>query len=141
VPIATGLVTGWNRPTSWGGDDAHLADHVDRHGADFGIDKTDAATYAHLAEDFLKEADYGKFWVLIDNKGVIRMWDPTTKTFAAYNKDGTTRTLFKPDQNKYPGDSYWWKKVNGKPPPKGWHPPTPPMGPPSPMDPNLLPQI
>ena len=36
-----------------------------------------------------------------DSDGTIRVWDPKTRAFAAYNRDGTTRTYFKPGSPDY----------------------------------------
>jgi len=36
-----------------------------------------------------------------DLDGVLRVYDPSTRSFGAYNRDGTTRTYFKPGRRDY----------------------------------------
>lgn len=85
---------------SWGRLDT-LPDHFARHGADFGAATADA--YARQASDFLQTAQAEKLPTKIDSHGTIRVYDPETNTFAAYNADGTTKTFFKPPE----GREYW----------------------------------
>ena len=45
--------------------------------------------------------------------GAIWAYDPETNTFAAYNPNGTSRTIFKPDEGQshwdaQPGDEPWF---------------------------------
>jgi len=86
-----------------------LEDHFLRHGADFGA--TSADEYAQLASDFLKRSQVERLPTKIDGNGVIRVFDPGTNTFGAYNADGTTRTLFRPSTPDYwqtqPGNLPW----------------------------------
>jgi RHS repeat-associated protein len=78
---------------SWGNLDS-LAEHFGDHGADFGA--TSSEDYAAQASRFLQESQAEGFPTKIDAEGVIRVYDPETNTFGAYNPDGTTRTFFKP---------------------------------------------
>jgi hypothetical protein len=57
-----------------------LEGHARRHGPDFGT--TDADEYAPLASAFLQQQGT---LVKIDETGVIRVYDPPTNTFGAYN--------------------------------------------------------
>jgi len=87
---AAGLViaasqNGWGNPKT-------LESHYKDHGKDFGSKNKDE--YAKEANDFYKKRN--KYKVKVDEKGVIRVYAPKTNTFGAYNKDGTTRTYFKP---------------------------------------------
>jgi hypothetical protein len=78
---------------SWG-NRSTLSDHLLRHGRDFG-----AATeheYAAQASLFLQRSQMTGLPTKIGTSGVIRVYDPATGTFAAYNADGTTRTYFVP---------------------------------------------
>jgi len=54
----------------------------------------------------------------IDGKGVIRVYDPETNTFGAFNPDGTTRTFFKPSplHHKYPTNLDYWHAQPGTAP-------------------------
>ncbi|HSI64322.1 MAG TPA: hypothetical protein VLE43_14435 [Candidatus Saccharimonadia bacterium] len=77
-----------------------LQDHYDRHGADFSA--TSPEDYARQAWEFLQRAmDEGLPAKLDDSDGTIRVWDPKTRAFAAYNRDGTTKTYFKPGSPDY----------------------------------------
>jgi hypothetical protein len=77
-----------------------LQDHYDRHGPDFR--STSPEDYARQAWEFLQRAmDEGLPAKLDDSDGTIRVWDPKTRAFAAYNRDGTTKTYFKPGSTDY----------------------------------------
>jgi len=87
-----------------------LAEHFARHGADFGARTADE--YAQMADDFLVRSQRDRLPTRIDPDGTIRVYDPATNTFGAYNPDGTTRTFFMPDGgldywNRQPGVSPW----------------------------------
>ncbi len=98
---------------SWGAPQT-LADHLARHGADFGT--TSADTYADTASEFLQHALKRRLPVKIDEKGIIRVYDPSTNTFGSYNADGTTKTLYKPDTAKHRRSTNWayWLDQPGK---------------------------
>jgi pyocin large subunit-like protein len=72
---------------------ASLPDHFARHGADFKA--KDADDYARLAWEFLQRARSEGLPMKVDEEGVLRVFDPTTGAFAAYNRDGKTKTFFK----------------------------------------------
>jgi hypothetical protein len=76
-----------------------LQDHFDRHGADFG--SKDPDDYARQAWLFLQRARREGLPAKRDADGVLRVYDPATREFAAYNRDGTTRTYFKPGRRDY----------------------------------------
>jgi hypothetical protein len=79
---------------TWG-KRASLGDHFRRHGADFGARTAD--DYAAQASSFLRKSQVERLPTKTDARGVIRIYDPKTNTFGAYNADGTTRTFYKPD--------------------------------------------
>jgi hypothetical protein len=84
---------------TWG-NPRTLQDHFDRHGADFGAASPD--DYARQAWEFLQRAinrDYPA--KQDDSDGTLRVWDPKTGSFAAYNRDRTTKTYFKPGSPDY----------------------------------------
>ncbi|RBP41475.1 hypothetical protein DES53_107308 [Roseimicrobium gellanilyticum] len=84
---------------TWG-NHRTLQDHYDRHGPDFG--SASPEDYARQAWEFLQRAmDEGLPAKLDDADGTIRVWDPKSKAFAAYNRDGTTKTYFKPGSPDY----------------------------------------
>ncbi len=92
APRAPPATATWGNPRS-------LQDHFDRHGADFGT--RDPDDYAAKAWWFLREARAGKLRAKIDESGDLRVYDPATRSFAAYNKNGTTKTYFKPGRRDY----------------------------------------
>jgi pyocin large subunit-like protein len=98
---------GWGRPET-------LERHFNDHGADF--DASDPLDYALKARNFYD--NFGKVPTKVDDQGVIRMYDPSTNTFAAYNADGTTRTFYKPDPavHGFPSNWDYWLSQRGKAP-------------------------
>ena len=86
---------------------ASLPDHFARHGEDFHAQ--DADDYARLSWEFLQRAKAEGLPAKQDDEGVLRVFDPRSGTFAAYNRDGTTKTFFKPGSRDYferqPGDT------------------------------------
>ena len=84
---------------TWGNLPA-LQDHFERHGRDFQATSPD--DYAKKAWEFLQRAmDEGLPAKKDDSDGTVRVWDPKTRAFAAYNRDGTTKTYFKPGSSDY----------------------------------------
>ncbi len=82
------------------GNVGSLQDHFDRHGRDFSAKTPD--DYARLSWEFLNRAlDEGWPAKVDGSDGTIRVWDPKTRAFAAYNRDGTTKTYFKPGGSDY----------------------------------------
>ena len=86
---------------------ASLPDHFARHGEDFHA--KDADDYARLSWEFLQRAKAEGLPAKQDDEGVLRIFDPRSGTFASYNRDGTTKTFFKPGSRDYferqPGDA------------------------------------
>ena len=89
------------------GNYASLPDHFARHGEDFHA--KDADDYARLSWEFLQRAKAEGLPAKQDDEGVLRVFDPRSGTFASYNRDGTTKTFFKPGGRDYferqPGDA------------------------------------
>jgi hypothetical protein len=83
-----------------------LQDHFDRHGRDFQAKSPD--DYAAQAWQFLQRAKRDGLPMKLDTDGTIRVWDGTTGAFAAYNRDGTAKTYFKP------GNSSYWQRQPGR---------------------------
>lgn len=83
---------------SWG-NPGSLAQHFRDHGADFGA--TSAADYARQASIFFQRGLQEGLPTKIDSGGIIRIYDPSTNTFGAFNPDGTTATFFKPTSPTY----------------------------------------
>ncbi len=76
-----------------------LQDHFDRHGPDFKAKDPD--DYARMAWEFLQRGQRGEVLVKIDDEGVMRLFDPKSRAFAAYNRNGTTKTYFRPNSRDY----------------------------------------
>ncbi|MES2598187.1 MAG: hypothetical protein V4662_22825 [Verrucomicrobiota bacterium] len=107
-PDATAPAAARAPPTrqTWGRIDS-LQDHFDRHGADFQSKNPD--DYAAQAWLFLQRAKAGGLpmkWDDADDS--LRVYDPKTRAFAAYNRDGTTKTYFRPNSSSY------WERQPGK---------------------------
>ncbi len=87
-----------------------LDDHFRRHGADFRA--TSADRYSQMAAEFFEDSQRRGLPTKVDADGVIRVCDPETNTFGAFNPDGTARTFFKPRRridywNDQPGGTPW----------------------------------
>jgi hypothetical protein len=76
-----------------------LRDHYERHGRDFAA--ASATEYAAEAWRFLQRAKSEGLPAKIDPEGTLRIWDPRTRAFAAYNRQGRTKTFFKPGSPDY----------------------------------------
>ncbi len=77
-----------------------LQDHFDRHGADFHA--TSPEDYARQAWEFLQRAKAESLPAKLDaSDGTVRVWDPKSGAFGAYNRDDTTKTYFKPGSPDY----------------------------------------
>jgi hypothetical protein len=103
APSATTISSSVAKPppparTTWA-NLASLPDHFARHGHDFGAKNPE--DYARLAWEFLQRAKAEGSPAKQDETGVLRVFDPKTGAFAAYNPDGTTKTFFKPGSRDY----------------------------------------
>jgi pyocin large subunit-like protein len=103
---------GLRSANTWGRSST-LADHFRRHGADFAARTAD--DYAEAASNFLRRSQAERLPTKIDAQGVIRVYDPTTNTFGAYNPSGTTRTFYKPNPatHGYPTNLDYWNAQPG----------------------------
>lgn len=84
-----------------------LADHYNRHGADFRAASAD--DYAAQAWGFLQRARKQGLPMKWDAEDqTLRVWEPSSRSFAAYDRRGRTRTYFRPSNPGYwdrqPGD-------------------------------------
>ena len=87
---------------------ASLQDHFDRHGRDFG--SRDPDHYAAQAWSFLQRARIQSLPMKWDESDeTLRVMDPKSHAFAAYNEDGTTKTYFKAHSPGY------WDRQPGVP--------------------------
>lgn len=92
IPKAPPAAKTWANPST-------LADHFDRHGADFQA--RNAEDYARLAWEFLQRGRREGWPAKVDDDGTVRVYDRRTRSFGAYRKDGRTRTFFKPRSADY----------------------------------------
>ena len=84
---------------TWG-NVSTLQDHFDRHGRDFQSKSPDH--YAAQAWFFLQRARAEGLPMKFEAEtGTLRVWDGKTRSFAAYNRDGTTKTYFRPSDPTY----------------------------------------
>lgn len=92
---------------TWGHLDT-LEDHYERHGADFKSTSSDH--YAAQAWHFLQHARQSSLPMKWDDADrTLRVWEPKTRTFAAYDSRGRARTFFKPSNPDY------WSRQPGRP--------------------------
>ncbi len=91
-PSSAARASTWENPAS-------LPDHFARHGSDFGARSADE--YALLAWQFLQRAKHDGLPAKEDGGGTLRIFDPRSGAFGAYNRDGTTKTFFKPGSRSY----------------------------------------
>lgn len=92
---------------TWGNLDS-LEDHFVRHGGDFASSSPD--DYAAKAWQFLQRAKReGLPMKWDDSDRTLRVWDPKSRSFAAYDRRGKTRTFFKPSNPTY------WDRQPGRP--------------------------
>ncbi len=104
---------GWGNPNT-------LLDHFARHGGDFNAQSPEE--YAQDAQRFELRYSDPNVEVKEDPSGVVRMWDPATDEFGAYNADGTTRTFYKPDPafTGHPDNQSYWDEQSGSDPRGLW---------------------
>ncbi|WIM10027.1 hypothetical protein [Enhydrobacter sp.] len=96
--------------TSWGTsvgfvDEQRLDEHYRKHGAEFGhITKLD---YLHQAQLLRDTAVGGPVLETVRHDGVVTRFDRQTGAFVAFNRDGTIRTFFKPND----GERYYRRQA------------------------------
>jgi hypothetical protein len=78
---------------------ATLRDHYERHGRDFA--SVSPEDYAAQAWRFLERAKAEGLPAKLDPEGTLRVWDPRSRAFAAYSRQGLTKTYFKPGSPDY----------------------------------------
>jgi pyocin large subunit-like protein len=83
-------------------------DHYERHGPDFKSTSPD--DYAARAWTFLQQAKANAWPMKLDDSdGTLRVWNGQTGSFAAYDRNGKTKTYFKP------GSPTYWQRQPGSP--------------------------
>lgn len=92
---------------------ARLEEHWDKHGAEFrDLGITTAQGYLALAQQ-LRDAPAGGdlLEIVRPTDGVVSRFDRRTGAFLAFNRDGTIRTLFRPDD----GERYFQRQARRVP--------------------------
>ena len=86
-------------------DQRRLDEHYDKHGAEFGnITRQD---YLHQAQ-LLRDAQVdGPVLQTVRTDGVVTRFDRQTGAFIAFNRNGTIRTFFKPND----GERYYRRQA------------------------------
>lgn len=74
---------------------AALDEHFEKHGREFGSITKDE--YLRLAQALRDAKKGGSVLELVRDDGVISRFDTRSGAFGAYNRDGTIRTFFKPN--------------------------------------------
>lgn len=91
-------------------DREHLSDHFAKHGNEFpGLNQ---AQYLAMAQT-LRDAQVGGdiLEVMRPSDGVVSRFDKSTGAFIAFDRDGTIRTFFKPND----GERYFRRQANRAP--------------------------
>ena len=91
---------------TWG-NIGSLPDHFARHGGDFAAKSAD--DYAAQAWRFRERALSERLPMKLDTDGTVRVFDAKTRAFGSFNRDGTTKTYFRPDNPSY------WQRQPGRP--------------------------
>lgn len=89
------------------GNIGSLPDHFARHGGDFSAKSED--DYAAQAWRFRERAVAEHLPMKLDTDGTVRVFDPKTRAFASFNRDGTAKTYFRP------GSASYWQRQPGRP--------------------------
>ncbi len=104
------ITTSETERKSWGTsvgfvDERRLDEHYKKHGAEFGhITKLD---YLHQAQLLRDTAVGGPVLETVRRDGVTTRFDRQTGAFVAFNRDGTIRTFFKPND----GERYYRRQA------------------------------
>ncbi|MEP6781794.1 MAG: hypothetical protein ABJC26_17975 [Gemmatimonadaceae bacterium] len=93
-------------------DKAHLDEHFAKHGGEFaGLSE---AQYLAAAQSLRDEPAGGNVLEIIrPTDGVVSRFDKRSGAFLAYDRDGTIRTFFKPND----GERYFRRQANRAPSP------------------------
>lgn len=95
-----------SKETNWASAQT-LKKHFEKHGSDFN--SVDARNYANKANYFYLNSSKNKsIRKKLDDKGIVRIWDPSTNEFGSFTKDGKTKTYFKPNSQSY------WARQEGR---------------------------
>jgi len=104
VTAVTARIPGGAKASIWSsgrelGSAANALKHWKNHGAEFPW-LNNAKEYVEESARFLRSPPPGTLTKVRANGDVVR-YDPTTNTFGVLDKDGSPRTMFKPDPAKH----------------------------------------
>ncbi len=92
------------------GNPGKFQEHLDRHGKHFNVKS--GKDLNRQALKFRSEGIKQKLPMVEDKNGVLRIYDPKTNRFGAYNPDKTWKTYMKPkDNNPIKGQEYYQRVV------------------------------
>jgi pyocin large subunit-like protein len=92
----------------WDGDEDDLLDHFQAHGDSVGaVTRED---YALKAQRLYERRSERGVSVVVDIRGVVRVFDRIAGRFGAYSPDGATRT-FMGSRDMAPSPSRYWDRV------------------------------
>lgn len=86
-------------------DPAHLREHYQKHGAEFGRISEEA--YLRLAQELRDRPAGGDILEAVRADGVITRFDRARGAFLAFDRDGTIRTFFLPND----GERYFRRQL------------------------------
>jgi len=98
TPAGFGAAVGFRSPQ-------RLAEHFDKHGAEFGA--RDAAAYLARAQALRDAPLGGAVLEAVRADGVVSRFDRRDGTFVAFERDGTLRTCFRPND----GERYFQRQA------------------------------
>jgi len=75
----------------------HLREHYEKHGAEFG--HVSAEQYLRLAQG-LRDAPPGRDILISERPAGFAKYDRNSNFFGAYDRNGTVRTFFKPNDGE-----------------------------------------
>lgn len=83
----------------------HLADHFEKHGSEFGAITREE--YLLLAQELRDRPAIGPIREIVRQDGVITRFDRDSGAFIAFEKQGTLRTCFRPND----GEAYFERQA------------------------------
>lgn len=86
-------------------DAAHLHEHYQKHGAEFG--RITEAEYLRLAQELRDRPAGGDILEAVRADGVVTRFDRARGAFLAFDRDGTIRTFFLPND----GERYFRRQL------------------------------
>lgn len=102
VPVEPGTV---NRAEIGFRDPSHLAEHYQKHGAEFG--RISIQGYLRAAQTLRDRPAGGDILESVRTDGVVTRFDRAGGAFLAFDRDGSIRTFFRPND----GEAYFQRQL------------------------------